>query len=967
MVDTLIPVEREEADEFSKVIAIRRTFIGIFLTKVAMCDRIEITLRKVVNFSQHGKYVLTLTISNVIVVRSITLFTISVLFFCSTSFAQQNKGARRPLKPGPAVQDTSKLKSDSTSAKPKSDIESTITYSADDSIVSELGKKIVRLYGNAKVKYGEINLDAEEIVIDYEQSTITANGKRDSTGQLVGFPIFKDGESEYETKGMVYNFKNKKAKITEVVTKQGEGFMHGESVYKNDKNELFTRGNAYTTCDLSDPHYRIISSKAKAIPGDKVISGPFYMEFNHVPTPLAFIFGIFPSQRKSSSGIIVPAYGEEQTRGFFLRQGGYYFDINDYFKLSVTGDVYSKGSTGLYLRSTYISRYKYSGNVSFTFNNNNYSTKIESPDRRKDFSLTWSHAPRTKGTARFAASVNMASSTNNANNYLGGLGQANPVAVINSNAQQKASSNISYSKSFPGTPFALATNFRLNQDFKTRRVDLSLPDISFNVNNIYPFKKSTARILQNVQFKYTMSAVNQINNDLGAIATNADGTPRDSIGAFNVGNLPIYLQNASKGVRHVIPISTSFKVLKYTTITASANYNELWYFDKLVWGASNPGNLTLGTQAVKKDTLHLFNRESYYNLSLSLTTRVYGMYLAKNKASHIRAIRHVMTPNIGLSYSPDFSDPKYGYYQHVGLTDANGKPYVVLKSVHEGFIYGGAPQGKNQSLNFGLGNTLEMKVRNAKDTVDKKISLLNNFSLGSGYNFLADSFKLAAISISANSNVLDNKININMSATLDPYQYWHVKNGVDANDQPVYTIVRVSRYAWNAGSLGRITSATLAFGTNLNPKGQKKDADMREKVAKSNATQADKEYLLKHPDTYIDFTIPWNLRLSYNVSYSNGNPNAKPAVTQAAQFSGDFSLSEKWKITYTSSYDFVNKQFGITNFGLNRDLHCWQMSLTWVPFGKFQSYSFNIGIKSSLLKDLKLNRTRSFIDSQGGY
>ena len=269
MVATLVPVVGKEAEEFSKVIAIRRTFIGIFLTNVAMCDRIEITLHKVVNFSQHAKYLLTLTISKGIVVRFIILFTSTLLIFCSTSFAQQKKLGNQPAKTKPAFQDTSKIKKDSTSNRPKSDIESTITYSADDSIVSELGRKIVRLYGNAKVNYGQINLDAEEIVIDYEQSTITANGKKDSTGQLVGFPIFKDGQTSYETKGMVYNFKNKKAKITEVVTKQGEGFMHGESVYKNDKNELFTRGNAYTTCDLADPHYRIISSKAKAIPGTR--------------------------------------------------------------------------------------------------------------------------------------------------------------------------------------------------------------------------------------------------------------------------------------------------------------------------------------------------------------------------------------------------------------------------------------------------------------------------------------------------------------------------------------------------------------------------------------------------------------------------------------------------------------------------------------------------------------------------
>ncbi len=934
------------------------------------------------NFSQHAKYPLTLTLRKGIVARFLLIFSVAAFFQLSV-FAQVEKQVKGPTQPLPsrnntllrkkklAVTDTSKLKSDttkvrkdSTKAAQKGDIESTIVYSAEDSIVSELGKKIVRLYGNAKVTYGSISLDAEEIVIDYEKSTITANGKKDSTGRLVGFPIFKDGGNEYETKGMVYNFKNKKAKITEVVTKQDASFIHGETVFKNAKNELFTIGNAYTTCDLADPHFRIISRKAKAITGDKIVSGPFYMEFNHVPTPLGFAFGLFPSQRKSSSGIIVPAYGEESIRGFFLRRGGYYFDINDYVKLSLTADLYSKGSSGLYINTTYISRYKYSGSLNFSYNNNNVSTNIESPNRTKDFSLTWSHAPKTKGTTRFAASINAATSTNSTNNYLG-VAQTNTASVVNSNVQQKASSNISLSKSFPGTPFSMAMNLRHNQDFKSRLVGLSLPDISLNVNNIYPFKSSKLQILQNLQFKYNMNGVNQITNDLGFIAKNADGTLRDSIGAFNFQNLPLYFRNASKGIRHVIPISTSFKAFKYFTITAGGNYTELWYFEKLGWTASSPGPLTLGTQAIKKDTLHLFSREAFYSLSLSLTTRIYGMYLAKNKASRIRAIRHLVTPNIGLSYSPDFSDPKYGYYQRVGLTDANGRPTVSLQSVHAGFVYGQAPIGKSGSLNFGIGNTLEMKVRNKKDTVDKKISLLNNMSLSSSYNFLADSFKLAPIGISANSNILDNKININASGTLDPYQYWNVRNGVDAQDRPLYTELRVSRYSWNAGNLGRITSATIALSTNINPKGQKKDSDLREKIGKANATQADKDFLLRNPGTYVDFSIPWNLRLSYNVSYSR--TIGPGTITQAATFSGDVSLSEKWKVTYNSGYDFKNNVITQTSFGLNRDLHCWQMSLNWVPFGRFQSYTFNIGIKSSLLKDLKLNRIRSFQDSNAGF
>ncbi|HCW09240.1 MAG TPA: hypothetical protein DGG95_17930, partial [Cytophagales bacterium] len=352
-------------EEFSKVIAIKRAFTPIFLTNVAMCYGFKITLRKVVNFSQHDKYSIISTTPQGMLHRTLFFLTICV-FFIQVAATAQERTIKPPQRQLPVKNDsfsggkqnqtdTAKAKSDTTKTK-KGDIESTIVYSAEDSITSELTNKIVRLYGNAKVTYGTIKLDAEEIIIDYEKSIITANGKKDSTGKLVGFPVFKDGNETYETKGMIYNFKTRKAKITEVVTKQGEGFMHGDKVFKDAKDNIFTTNNAYTTCDLADPHFRIISKKAKAITNDKIVSGPFYMEFNHVPTPLGGPFGIFPSQRKSASGIIVPSYGEEQVRGFFLRRAGYYFHVSDYLTISLTADVYSKRSTGLYINTTYISR-----------------------------------------------------------------------------------------------------------------------------------------------------------------------------------------------------------------------------------------------------------------------------------------------------------------------------------------------------------------------------------------------------------------------------------------------------------------------------------------------------------------------------------------------------------------------------------------------------------------------------------
>ena len=386
--------------------------------------------------------------------------------------------------------DSVHVKSDTVkNVKKKGAIETTIVYSARDSINSRLDRKIVRLFGDAKIKYGLIELEADEITIDYETSTITAHGGVDSLGKNRGYPIFMNGSEKYETKDIVYNFKTKKAKITEVVTKQGEGILHGKAVYKNEKNELFSINNGYTTCNLAHPHFRIVSTKAKAIPGDKMVSGPFYMEFNDVPTPVGFLFGIFPSQKKSSSGIIVPAYGEERNRGFFLRGGGYFFDISDYVKLEIKTDFYSKGSNALYINSNYKKRYFYGGLVNFSYTNNVTGAQIENQQKSKDFRLAWSHSPQTKGTGRFSASVNAATATYNTNNYIAGGIPTNSTTSTFNNSSAKLSSNISYSKTFAGTPFSLGINLRINEDLTTKQVDLPFPDMNFNVNNIYPFKK----------------------------------------------------------------------------------------------------------------------------------------------------------------------------------------------------------------------------------------------------------------------------------------------------------------------------------------------------------------------------------------------------------------------------------------------------------------------------------------------
>jgi lipopolysaccharide export system protein LptA len=834
-------------------------------------------------------------------------------------------GARLPVKSDtvPLVSDSLNIKNDTlnTAKNPadsanadKSDIEYTIFYSADDSINSNLSTKIIRLYGNAKIKYGQIELEAEEIEIDYQNSTISARGQLDSAGQKVGYPIFKDGSQTYETSFMIYNFKTKKARITEVVTKQGDGFLHGDAVFKNEDNELFSVTNAYTTCNLPVPHFRILSYHSKAIPGDKIVTGPFYMEFNGVPTPLGFAFGMFPSKQKSSSGLIIPRYGEEGRRGFFLKNGGYFFDINDYIKLSLTGDIYTKGSSALYLNTTYRSRYKYSGNFNFTYTNNRLTDKIEDKNTSKDFRLTWSHSPQTKGTGRFSASVNAATTTYNSNNLLNlnSFGQSTRI----DNTTRKLSSNISYSKSFRGTPISMGINLRHNQDLKTGRVDLPLPDVSLNVNNLYPFKKINNEFLQNISIRYTMTGTNQLTNDLGLIGKlDANGTPTDSIAPFAFANIPYFFQNAKKGIRHTIPLSTSVKFLKNFTVSPSLNYDELWYFEKINW--KEVANGTGGTTIVNAGTKKEFNRIANYSGSVGMTTRLYGMYVNKNRESRLKAIRHVINPSITYSYQPDFADSKYGYYQTFEnvKSSATALPVTIQKSAHEGFVYGSSRAGKSSSVSFSINNNLEMKLLGKNDTTARKISLFNTLSVGSSYNFAADSMKLSPFAFSANTNVLNDKININMSTTVDPYQYWITQ---EKGEQ--ITQVRVDRYVWQGGrfSLGQISAANLALSTNLSPKGKEKDKETRDKIGKSAMSPTDKEFMLKNPDSYIDFSIPWNLRMSYNVDYSKTG-HLKSNITQTLRFNGDVSLSEKWKIGFNSGFDFQAKQLTQSSLSLSRD------------------------------------------------
>ncbi|MEQ8924825.1 MAG: putative LPS assembly protein LptD [Fulvivirga sp.] len=894
--------------------------------------------------------------------------------FCTFSGLSQNPENELTIKPGDLneipVNNDSLLNNDSTvlaidslsattpadsaaQTPPKGDIETTIKYSAKDSINFSVDSKIVQLYGDAKIKYGSIELEAEYITIDYNNNTLSAKGEVDSTGTKKGFPIFKNGSEVYETKDITYNFKTGRARISEVVTQQGEGYLHGETVYKNAENELFSIDNSYTTCNLAHPHFRIRAKRTKAIPDDKIVSGPANLEINDVPTPLWLPFGMFPAKNEASSGVIIPSYGEESRRGFFIRGGGYFFDVSDYFKATLTGDLYSKGGHGINYNSVYKKRYSFNGNLNFAYTKIRLSDRIEDESNQNDFRLTWSHNPESKGNSRFSASVNAATSTYNQNNFIGVNGDANSNRF--DNVTRQLSSNVAYSKTFGNSPFTLGISARHNQDIQTREVDLQLPSLTLNMGNVYPLASETGTgpgWMEKLNLRYTMAGTNQITNNVGRIG--ADDA-QDSIAPFDFDNLGTFFKNAKNGVRHTIPLSTSFKMLKHLTASPSLNYEETWYFESLIWDLDTANQ----NRAVVVDTLNGFNRISTYSVGTSFNTRLYGTYFFKK--GNIEAIRHVMNPNISFNYTPDFSDDRYGYFQR--LETENGDE--LLQSRYQGFVYGSPREGENASVGFSVNNTLEMKVKAKSDSAEvtsKKVPLLNNFGFSTSYNLVAEEFQLANIGIRANTSIFNNKFNINFNGTIDPYVYILDSINFDARGRKNVFQRRIDRYAWNNGDgLGQLTQATIAISTNLNPKARNKENTTNNAIQNSDLNQEDKDFLLDNPDAYVDFNIPWSLRLNYSLSFSQrGFEDSN--TTQSLRFSGDFSLTEKWKLTFNSGYDFENKDFTTTRLGITRDLHCWQMDFNWTPFGRFQSYSFSIHVKSSLLQDLKIDRNRSFFD-----
>lgn len=851
-----------------------------------------------------------------------------------------------------------------TTRKAQEQFDAEITYTASDSIVF-FGDGTGFLYGSTDVKYKEMNLKEANLVrIKMDSAMIYAYATKDSTGALLGKPIFKDGESEYTSNEITYNFRSKRGFVRQAVTQQGEGYIISNRTKIIDNNILNIADGKYTTCDLHDhPHFYLGLSKAKVKPGEYIVTGPAHLVLLDIPVPVALPFGFFPFNTKYSSGLEMPSFDTEFTRGFGLTNGGYYFAINDYVDLSLKGDIYTKGTWGVVATSNYLKRYKFNGGVSITYREDVTGEK-DLPDynKAKNFSIRWSHSqnPKVNPFRTFSASVNFSTSgynRSNINSYY------TPV-----NAENTKSSSVSFSQRFPNNPFSITANLGIDQRTRDSTLSLTLPNVSISMSRIYPFKRKN-RIGKERWFE--------------KISMSYSGTMSNSITAKENMILKSSLADDWRnGMQHSIPISASFNLFNYITISPSFNYRERWYLSSIdrTWDETK--------QRPVDTKINGFKRAYDFNTSLSANTTLYGIYTPSRKlfGDKVIAIRHKLDPSVGLGYTPDFGDPRWGFWDSYMRTYTDPKDPTrklaeeVYYSRFETSMYGGPGRGKNGNVFFSLSNNLEMKLRNDKDTTGTKptkiVSLIDQFAVSSGYNFAADSMQWS--NFSANLRIKFGKAyTLSLSGAFDPYMY-----GVGPDGKSVR---RINQLRWNNGKMPRFMGTSLSYGYTFNndtfKRKNKKDSnsgnnsdgtakgafdedpnnpnqdhslDVQNMGTNQNLENADVD-----ADGYEKITIPWSLSVNYSVRFGDGpvfdykKLEYNRRFTHNLNFSGNLQLTPGWQISGTTSYDFEAKQFTYTSFNVTRNLHCWTLTGNFVPFGIYKTYNFRIGVNSSMLQDLK--------------
>ena len=779
---------------------------------------------------------------------------------------------------------------------------------AEDSLKLSIDGKKAFLYGNAKIEYQKTTITASYIEINWDKNTIYASFTTDSAKNKIGIPVFSEENESFKAEEMTYNFKTKKCSVKKITTKEGEGYILGKTVKKVSDDVFYLNKGDYTTCDAEKPHFSIRANKIKIIPGKKIITGPAYLTFFRIPTPLIFPFGYFPNNDKKSSGLIIPSYGESANMGFFLKDGGYYLTLSEKMDLSLKSDIYTQGSWNLKSLLRYNNRYKYSGNLNLSYGNmkNSY---VGFPDysEKKDFNIKWSHKQDQKAnpSLTFSANVEAGSSTYHRNNSYDD----------NEYLKNTMSSNINLSKSWSDGFFNnLNLSLRHSQNTSNKNISLTLPDVSLNSKRVYPFKlignSAKTQWYDKISIQYGMNTKNTISTTDSLLFT------KNSLSKFR------------NGMTHNIPISSSIKVLKYFTLTPSFNLTERWYLNRIekTWN-SNDSTLTT-------DTISKFTRAHDYNLSTGLNTKIYG--LVEFKKSKIAGIRHVMSPNISFTYNPDFSDEKYDYYKTVQINE-NGETQNY--SIMENGIYGSPSNRESGTINFSLGNILDMKIRNNKDTVEtfKKIKLIESLGISSSYNIFSDSLNFSNIRLNARTRLL-NILDITFSSDYDPY----VTNTDRTN--------RINQFELSTNKrLARLKSFTTSIGLSINDKSFSADKDENKDEKKEEEENRD------------FYAIPWDLSANYSLTYDKGyNIAAFADTTQSLTFSGNLKITKNWKIGFRSGYDFDEKELTYSSVDIYRDLHCWEMLFHWIPLGYHQSYTLTIRVKAAALRDLKYEKKKDW-------
>lgn len=848
------------------------------------------------------------------------------------------------------------IRADSMMRARSNGIDAPVKYSAEDSLVYDAESGTAYLYGNSKVDYENMKLTSDKVHMNLDKSTVRATGTIDSTaeGGIKGKPVFTMGKDEYKSDTMAFNFKSKKGLIKGVYTEQQDGFLSGEVGKRDSTGSIYLQHGRYTTCDKPHPDFYIALSRAKVRPGKDVVFGPAYLVVADVPLPLAIPYGFFPFSKKYSSGFIMPSYGDESDRGFYLRDGGYYFAISDKWDLKLLGEIYTKGSWGVSAASNYRKRYRYSGSFLFSYQDSKTGDK-GLPDfaEQESFKIQWNHRqdPKANPYSSLAASVNFATSSYERNNL---NSMYNPQTLT----QSTRTSSVSWSTGFSSIGLALSATTNLAQNMRDSSIQITLPDLNISLSRFYPFKRKHLVGKERWYEKISMSYTGQLANSIS--------TKEDKLLHSNL------IKDWKNAFQHTIPVQANFTLFNYINVTPSFNFTDRMYSKKVTRGWDN----TLQKEVVR-DTTYGFHNVYNWSMNVGASTKLYGFWVPNRKlfGDKIQAIRHVITPQVSFSYSPNFGARRYGYYDSYQYTDASGNVKLVEYSPYQDELYSVPGKYKTEMISWDVSNNLEMKIKSDKDTTGyKKISIIDELGASMSYNAAADYHRWSDLSMRLRLKWWKN-YTFSMNAQFATYAY-----ELDANGKPYVG----NHTEWGYGRLPRFQGMSQNFSFTLNPEklkkwfGRKDDKDDDKVSVDSDGPDTNIEsnmdddlekgkYAAKKKrgniaetddDGYMSFNMPWSLTIGYGITMREntaGRFNTKTMrypykFTQTLNFSGNIRISDGWNINFSSGYDFENHAMSMTTASLSRDLHCFNMSAS-VVLAPYTSYNFTFRCNAATLTD----------------